>query len=441
MKVLKFGGTSVGSAQRIKDVAQIIIPQGKNIIVLSAMAGITNKLIEICGYIRNNQAILAEKAITSLSQHYLETIMQLFTDDAVRQTQAVKSLEDSNKRIRAFIGNRLRYEDEKVILAQGELMSTMLMHLYLHSLGVNSALLPALDFMRKSYNGEPDKEFIYKHTTEVLQRNNKADIYITQGFICRDCLGKIDNLERGGSDYSASLIGAAIRATEIQIWTDIDGLHNNDPRYVEGTVPVRQLSFDEASELAYFGAKILHPTCILPAKQFNIPVRLLNTMQPNAIGTLIGDIPDMPATIKAIAAKDNITVVSVKSDRMLLAYGFLHRVFEIFEDHTTSIDMITTSEVSVSVAIDNGKELDKIVKDLKKCGSVSIDDDMVIVCVVGNINWNKCGLEAIVLNALEEVPVRMISYGGSNCNISIVIRAVDKVKVLNLLSKNLFKNN
>ncbi|MDE6716210.1 MAG: aspartate kinase, partial [Muribaculaceae bacterium] len=389
MKVLKFGGTSVGSAERIMNVAKIIIPQGKNVIVLSAMSGVTNKLVEICGYIKSNQAILAEQAITSLSQKYIETISILFASDINRQAAAVKAMEESNKRIRSFIGNRFRDEDEKIVLAQGELISTMFMHLYLHSIGVNSSLLSALDFMRKSYNGEPDKEFISKRTNEVIERNAKADIYITQGFICRDCLGKIDNLERGGSDYTASLIGAAIKAEEIQIWTDIDGLHNNDPRYVENTTPVRQLSFDEASELAYFGAKILHPTCILPAKQFNIPVRLLNTMQPTAPGTLIGDIPDLPASIKAIAAKDNIKVISVKSDRLLLAYGFLHRVFEIFNDHTTAIDMICTSEVSVSVAIDNGKELDHIIKDLKKCGSVSVDEDMSIVCIVGNIHWNK----------------------------------------------------
>lgn len=438
MKVLKFGGTSVGSAERIKNVAEIIIPQGKNVIVLSAMSGVTNMLVEICGYIKNNQAILAEQAITSLSQKYIETISILFASDNNRQAAAVKAMEESNKRIRSFIGNKFKDEDEKIVLAQGELMSTMFMHLYLHSIGINSSLLSALDFMRKSYNGEPDKEFISKRTNEVIERNSKADIYITQGFICRDCLGKIDNLERGGSDYTASLIGAAIKAEEIQIWTDIDGLHNNDPRFVENTTPVRQLSFDEASELAYFGAKILHPTCILPAKQFNIPVKLLNTMQPTAPGTLIGDIPDMPASIKAVAAKDNIKVISVKSDRLLLAYGFLHRVFEIFNEHTTAIDMICTSEVSVSVAIDNGKELDQIIKDLKKCGSVSVDEDMSIVCIVGNIHWNKCGLEAVVLKALEEIPVRMISYGGSNCNISIVIRACDKIKALNLLSKNLF---
>ncbi len=293
-----------------------------------------------------------------------------------------------------------------------------------------------LDFMRTDKNSEPDVEYIQSHLQALLDENTEADLYITQGFICRNAYGEIDNLERGGSDYSASLIGAAVKAEEIEIWTDIDGMHNNDPRYVEGTSPVSQLHF-EAAELAYFGAKILHPTCVLPAKLNNIPVRLLNTMCPEAPGTLIFNTA-ATRSIKAVAAKDNITAIKIKSGRMLLAYGFLRKVFEIFETHRTPIDMVVTSEVGVSVTIDSERNLDAIVDDLKKFGTVTVDKDMVIICVVGDLEWQNRGFEAEVVNALKDIPVRMISYGGSNYNISLLVRKSDKINALNLLSRHLF---
>ena len=328
--------------------------------------------------------------------------------------------------------------EEKVVLAQGELISTGMMNLYLNECGINSVLIPALDYMRTDKNAEPDPVYIKEKLIKLLDGNKDADLFITQGYICRNAYGEIDNLQRGGSDYSASLIGAAIGAEEIQIWTDIDGMHNNDPRIVEKTSPVRHLHFEEAAELAYFGAKILHPTCVLPAKLNNIPVRLLNTMQPDAPGTLIYNTRSSQA-IKAVAAKDNITAIKIKSSRMLLAYGFLRKVFEILETHRTSIDMIVTSEVGVSVTVDNEANLPAILEDLKKFGTVTVDRDMVIICVVGDLEWQNRGFEADVVNALKDVPVRMISYGGSNYNISLLVRKEDKVRALNLLSERLFK--
>ena len=339
--------------------------------------------------------------------------------------------------IRAFTKEVFTLFEEKAILSQGELMSTNMMHLYLQEQGVNSVLLPALDFMRLDKNSEADSHYIREKLTKILDEHQDADLYITQGFICLNAYGEIDNLERGGSDLTASLIGAAIKAEEIEIWTDIDGMHNNDPRFVDKTDPVRNLHFEEAAELAYFGAKILHPTCVLPAKLNNIPVRLLNTMQPDAPGTKI-DNTQGSCAIKAVAAKDNITAIKIKSGRMLLAYGFLRKVFEIFEMYKTPIDMVTTSEVGVSVTIDNRKHLDEITNELKKLGTVTVDEDMVIICIVGDLEWQNRGFEAEAIDALKEVPVRMISYGGSNYNISVLVRREDKVAALNLLSKRLF---
>ena len=343
--------------------------------------------------------------------------------------------------IRSFTKDLFTLFEEKVILAQGELMSTAMMHNYLLEQGVKSVLIPALDYMRTDKNSEPDNQFIKTKLTALLQENSDAEIYITQGYICRNAYGEIDNLQRGGSDYSASLIGAAINAEEIQIWTDIDGMHNNDPRFVENTKPVRHLQFEEAAELAYFGAKILHPTCVLPAKLNNIPVRLLNTMQPDAPGTLICDTHENTnGQIKAIAAKENITAIKIKSGRMLLAYGFLRKVFEIFESYQTSIDMVTTSEVGVSLTIDNTKHLQEILDDLRKFGTVTVDEDMVIICVVGDLEWNNVGFESAAVQAMKDTPVRMISYGGSNYNISFLVRRQDKVKALRSLSQYLFEN-
>ena len=298
--------------------------------------------------------------------------------------------------------------------------------------------MPALDYVRTDKSGEHDTQYIRQKLSALLDKYATADVYITQGYICRNAYGEIDNLQRGGSDYSASLVGAAINAEEIEIWTDIDGMHNNDPRYVEGTDPVDELHFEEAAELAYFGAKILHPTCVLPAKLNNIPVRLLNTMCPTAKGTLIYN-TTAPHGVKAVAAKDNIIAIKIKSGRMLLAYGFLRKVFEIFETYKTSIDMIATSEVGVSVTVDSEKNLDNILDDLKKFGTVTIDRDMVIICVVGDLEWQNKGIEAAALDALKDIPVRMISYGGSNYNISFLVSKDDKVRALNLLSEHLFK--
>ena len=375
MKVLKFGGTSVGSAARIKEVAKLICDGKKNIVVLSAMSGTTNSLVEISDYLYKKNSDGANEVINQLGQKYYATIEELYSTESYKQqaTELVNSVFDY---IRSFTKDLFTLFEEKVVLAQGELLSTGMMNLYLNETGVASILLPALEYMRTDKNAEPDPAYIKEKLATLLAKYTDTTLFITQGYICLNAYGEVDNLQRGGSDYSASLIGAAINASEIQIWTDIDGMHNNDPRVVEKTSPVRGLHFEEAAELAYFGAKILHPTCILPAKLNNIPVRLLNTMQPEAPGTLISNATEK-GTIKAVAAKDNIISIKIKSGRMLLAYGFLRKVFEIFESYQTPIDMVTTSEVGMSVTIDNSKHLDEIVNDLKKYGTVSVDEEML----------------------------------------------------------------
>ena len=436
MKVLKFGGTSVGSAQRMKDVAKIICDGEQKIVVLSAMSGTTNTLVEISDYLYKKNPEGANEIINSLQKKYDTVINELFSTEESK-IAARERLNLNFELIRSFTKSLFTLFEEKVVLAQGELMSTALVNMYLNEIGVKSVLIPALDYMRIDKNDEPDTLYIKEHLPKLLESEKDVEIYITQGYICRNPYGEIDNLKRGGSDYSASLIGGAIQADEIQIWTDIDGMHNNDPRIVEGTKPVRELFFEEAAELAYFGAKILHPTCILPAKINNIPVRLLNTMQPDAPGTTIYNNSES-GTIKAVAAKDGITAIKIKSGRMLLAYGFLRKVFEIFESYRTPIDMITTSEVGVSVTIDNTKYLQEILDDLKKFGTVTVDEDMVIVCVVGDLEWNNVGFESKVLDAMKDIPVRMVSYGGSNYNISMLIKAEDKKRALVSLSKELF---
>lgn len=437
MKVLKFGGTSVGSAERIQNVAKLITERGKNIVVLSAMSGTTNTLVEISDYLHKNNVDGAKEVINQLEQKYAVVADTLLSTTEAKEN-ARRELKAIFNYIRSLSKDIFTLFEEKEILAQGELMSTMLMNLYLHEKGVDSVLIPALDFMRTDKNGEPDSSYIRQRLTALLEKHADAQLYITQGFICRNAYGEVDNLQRGGSDYTASLIGAAINADEIEIWTDIDGMHNNDPRFVEGTSPVAELHFEEAAELAYFGAKILHPTCVLPAKLNNIPVRLLNTMQPEAQGTVIYNCAPNH-TIKAVAAKDNITAIKIKSGRMLLAHGFLRKVFEIFETYQTSIDMITTSEVGVSVTIDNERNLPGILDDLKKFGTVTVDSDMAIICVVGDLEWHNFGFETKVLDALGDIPVRMISYGGSNYNISLLVRQSDKIAALNSLQKVLFK--
>ena len=439
MKVLKFGGTSVGSAERIKNVANLVIERGKNIVVLSAMSGTTNTLVEISDYLYKHNIDGAKETINILEKKYFNTIRDLFDSEADGES-ATPEIKACFNYIRSFTKDLFTIFEEKEILAQGELMSTALMNIYMHSLGVKSVIIPALDYVRTDKNGEPDTQYIKQKLVALLEKYADAEIYITQGYICRNAYGEIDNLQRGGSDYSASLIGAAINAEEIEIWTDIDGMHNNDPRYVDGTSPVDELHFEEAAELAYFGAKILHPTCVLPAKLNNIPVRLLNTMCHKTKGTLIHN-TNGNTEIKAIAAKDNITAIKIKSGRMLLAYGFLRKVFEIFETYKTPIDMIATSEVGVSVTIDSEKNLDPILDDLKKFGTVTIDRDMVIICVVGDLEWHNTGIEALALEAIKDVPVRMISYGGSNYNVSFLVKKEDKVRTLNLLSKHIFNKD
>jgi aspartate kinase len=436
MKVLKFGGTSVGSATRMKEVAKLIGDGEQKIVVLSAMSGTTNCLVEISDYYYKMNITGAMEKINVLVSKYDDVIDELYTDEAIK-LEAKTAINLHFEYLRSFSKSTFTLFEEKAVLAEGEMLSTTMFQLYLQELGLNSALLPALDYMRLDKNAEPDMVFITENVKKQLELIPDNDIYITQGYICRNFYGEVDNLQRGGSDYTASLVGAAVKASEIQIWTDIDGMHNNDPRIVEGTKPVPVLHFEEAAELAYFGAKILHPTCILPAKLANIPVRLLNTMEPDAPGTLISTI-SKKGKIEAVAAKDGITAIKIKSGRMLLAHGFLRKVFEIFETYQTPIDMITTSEVGVSVSIDNAKRLDEIVNELKKFGTVTVDKDMVIVCVVGDMPYENIGFQAKIVGALKEIPIRMISYGGSNYNVSFLLKATDKKRALNALSDALF---
>ena len=438
MKVMKFGGTSVGSAERMKGVAALINDGEDKIVVLSAMSGTTNSLVEICGYLANNNPEGANEVINKLEGLYKKHISELYSTDEYKQltTILVKEVFDY---LRSFTKQVFTSVEERIILAQGEIISTNMVTNYLKEQGISAHLIAALDYMRTDKNGEPDAAYIKEKITDVLANSPKAQIYITQGFICRNINGEVDNLQRGGSDYTASLIGAAVGASEIQIWTDIDGMHNNDPRIVEGTTAVRHLHFEEAAELGYFGAKILHPTCVQPAKFANIPVKLLNTMEPEAPGTTINNDAD-PGTIKAVAAKENITAIKIKSSRMLLAHGFLRKVFEIFESYQTSIDMICTSEVGVSMSIDNTKHLNEIVHDLKKYGTVSIDHNMCIICVVGDMDWENVGFEARAMDAMRDIPVRMISFGGSNYNISFLIKESDKKRALQALQDKLFNS-
>jgi aspartate kinase len=438
MYVMKFGGTSVGSPERMKNVAKLITKSGQpTFVVLSAMSGTTNSLVEISNYLYKKNPEGANEVINNLETKYMAHVEDLYsTDDYKRSTR--EFLHERFDFLRSFTKGIFTSFEEKQIVSQGEIMSTNMVNSYLQEQGVKSVLLDALSFMRTNKNSEPDLPYIKEHIAQVMAANEGYQIYITQGFICRNAYGEVDNLLRGGSDYTASLIGAALPADEIQIWTDIDGMHNNDPRFVDQTSAVHQLNFEEAAELAYFGAKILHPTCVQPAKYAGIPVRLKNTMDPDAEGTIINNELGR-GTIKAVAAKDNITAIKIKSSRMLLATGFLRKVFEIFESYQTPIDMITTSEVGVSMSIDNDSHLSEIVDELKKYGTVTVDKDMCIICVVGDLAWNNVGFETLVTDAMKSIPVRMISYGGSNYNISFLIKEEDKKRALQSLSDTLFK--
>ena len=438
MKVLKFGGTSVGSPQRMQDVSMLITEDGQaKVVVLSAMSGTTNTLVEISDYLYKKNPEGANTIINQLEQEYIEHVGKLYRTEEVKQ-KTITFLQEEFDYLRSFTKVHFTSFEEKVILAQGEIMSTNMVTNYLQECGIKTMLISALDIIRTDKNGEPDMNYIKEKTTKVLELNPGYQLYITQGFICRNAYGEIDNLLRGGSDYTACLVGAAIQAEEIQIWTDIDGMHNNDPRFVEHTEPVRQLYFEEAAELAYFGAKILHPTCIQPAKFARVPVRLLNTMDPTAPGTIINN-EFQRGTIKAVAARDGNICIQINSSRMLLAYGFLRKVFEIFETYKTSIDMVCTSEVGVSVTVDNRNYLSDIVNELKKYGTVCVEENMCIICVVGDLASDNVGFETKTMEALKDIPVRMISYGGSAHNISFVVKAKDKKRTLQALSNTLFK--
>ena len=436
MKVMKFGGTSVGTPQRMKNVAELIDDGERNFVVLSAMSGTTNSLLEISDYLSKGNTEAALQTLNALESKYRQHVQELYTEGPQKEKMGAY-VKEVMSYLRTFAKSVWTPRVEKLIVAQGELLSTHMMTYLLQQERKKVCLLPALDFMRTDKDAEPDQAYIRQHLSELLEEHRGYDLYITQGFICRNASGEVDNLLRGGSDYTASLVGAAIGASEIQIWTDIDGMHNNDPRYVEGTQPVAQLHFEEAAELGYFGAKILHPTCVQPAKFAGIPVKLLNTMEPSAPGTIINN--DMQhGSIKAVAAKDGITAININSSRMLLAYGFLRKVFEIFETYKTSIDMICTSEVGVSVTIDNNAHLSPIIEELKQLGTVRVDKDMCIICVVGDLNWQNVGFETMAAEAMKTIPVRMISYGGSAHNISFLVKQTDKIPALRALSKNLF---
>jgi aspartate kinase len=425
---MKFGGTSAGSPERIRSIANLVNDGNRKIVVLSAMSGTTNALVKISDlYYAESKDVNAE--IDRLEDKYNTVVNELYRTEKYKN-KGRELVKDRFDLLRSPL-------PECTILAQGELLSTGLIHLYCEESGINSVLLPALNFMRIDKNGEPDSYYIKEQICRELKSYPEIKLFITQGFICRDANGAINNLKRGGSDYSASLIGKAIDAEEIQIWTDIDGFHNNDPRFVENTKAIRELSFDEAAELAYFGAKILHPASVWPAQEANIPLLLKNTMEPQAPGTVISS-KTKEEGIKAIAAKDDITAIKIKSGRMLMAYGFLRKVFEVFESYQTPIDMITTSEIAVSLTIDNTRHLDRIAQELKLYGKVEIDRNMTIICIVGNNIMNSKDSISKVFEALDKVPVRMVSYGGSRHNISILTDSEHKAEALNQLSRYLF---
>lgn len=437
--IQKFGGTSVGSPERIRELVKLTVNSTPKIVVLSAMSGTTNALVSICDSLYSRDMKTATEKTNALHENYKKVVLELFQTNPYK-TKGLELADQHFQYIRSFTLDMFTSNEEKAILAQGELLSTALFHYYLSECGTDSILLPALNFMRLDQKEEPDMEYISRHLQQELEAHKGKILFITQGYICRNPYGEIDNLKRGGSDYTASILGAAIKSPEIQIWTDIDGMHNNDPRVVSNTHPIKELSFDEAAELAYFGAKILHPTCILPAKKSNIPVRLKNTMAPEAEGTLIAHL-NTSEGVKAVAAKDGITAITVRSDRMLLAYGFLRAIFEIFERNKTSIDMITTSEVAVSLTVDNNSRLSSILSELREIAQVEVDENQSIICVVGQLPKNRAGIGFKVLEALKDIPLRMVSYGGSSNNISVLVSSEYKQSALKALNKGLFNYN
>jgi aspartate kinase len=436
MKIMKFGGTSVGNPDRMKALIPLISDDEKKIVVLSAMAGTTNNLVEISNLLYAGNINEASEKSESLRLKYHQVVNELFDTDKFKAT-GNKLIDTHFVNIRNCSVKVFTKLQEKTILAQGELLSTSLFNLLLQERNIKSVLIPALNFMRIDKDGEPDSFYIEENIGRELKNHKKENIIITQGFICRNAHGEIDNLKRGGSDFTASLIGAAVNASEIQIWTDINGFHNNDPRFVENTKVIRELSFDEAAELAYFGAKILHPSSVNPARIKNIPVRLKNTMEPADPGTLL-TLSSVLQDYKAVAAKDGISVLRIRSDRMLMAYGFLRKVFEIFEAYRTPIDMITTSEVAVSITIDNSEFIKEIAKELRELGSVEVEENQTIVCVVGDFRTERTGSAPEIFEALNTIPLKMISYGGSPNSLSLLIDTSNKIDALRLLSKHLF---
>ena len=442
MKILKFGGTSVGSSENIQKVAKIVAEiDGPKIVVLSAMSQTTNVLHQICDSIGTSQFEEAKDTVAMLLERYRGVVKDLYNSPQYHK-KATAFIEERFDFISSYIHEAavtVLSETEKIIVAQGEILSTNLFSLYLEEASVASSYLSAFDFMRIDEAGEPDSDYLTSALGAILDANPQTELYITQGYICLNPEGDIDNLKRGGSDYSASLIGAAIQAEEIQIWTDIDGMHNNDPRYVDNTFSLEEISFDEAAELAYFGAKILHPQSVIPAREKNVPVLLKNTFDPASPGTIIRNC-EVPNRVRAIAAKDGITAIRIKSFRMLMAYGFLKNIFEVFEKYKTAIDTITTSEVAVSLTIDDTSSLDAIVNDLDAFGSVKVDTDLTIICLAGNFSNKDNAANAAIFNSLQDIPLRMISYGGSNYNVSLVVNTDDKIKSLRALNSGLFQN-
>ncbi|GAA4446221.1 aspartate kinase [Nibrella saemangeumensis] len=439
MQVWKFGGTSVGKPERMHSIRTLITADsGQKIVVLSALSGTTNALLAIGDSLKANNDAEAHEKIDALKAHYDAFIKELYqTPEGLAKGQQI--VESEFGFIRSLIKIKpYTLKQEKELVAEGELLSTQMFQAYLEECGENSVLLPALEFMRIDADNEPELDYTEQKLAEMLPQHEGRQLIITQGFICRNPRGEIDNLKRGGSDYTASLIGGAIRAEEIQIWTDISGMHNNDPRIVKKTVPIRELTFDEAAELAYFGAKILHPSTITPARKYGVPVRLKNTMEPEAFGTLIAT-ETSDQVFKAVAAKDNITALYIHSTRMLNAYGFLRRIFEIFEKYKTPVDMIATSEVSVSVTVDNPANVPQIMEELGTfCDLEEPDYDQCIICIVGNFSADREGIAIKVLEAMRDIPIRMISYGGSEKNISLLIHGNYKAQALNALNEGLF---
>ena len=436
-KIMKFGGTSVGNPDRMRALIPLITGNERKVVVLSAMAGTTNNLVEITDLLYDENVNEASAKIEALREKYHQVVQKLYSTAAFKKSG--RELIDSHfDYINNFTLRVFTKQQEKAILAQGELISTSLFQHLLQERKIKSVLLPALSFMRIDKDGEPDYFYIEENISRELEKFESETIIITQGFICRNVYGEIDNLKRGGSDYSASIIGAALKVKEIQIWTDISGFHNNDPRFVENTRVIRELSFDEAAELAYFGAKILHPASVNPAREKNIPVRLKNTMEPEDEGTLITS-SSVLLDYKAVAAKDSISVLRIRSDRMLMAYGFLRKVFEIFEAYRTPIDMITTSEVAVSLTIDNPQYLDQLTKDLRELGTVEVEENQSIICVVGDFRTDRTGSAPEIFEALNTIPLKMISYGGSPHSMSLLIDTKNKTQALRMLSKHLFE--